>query len=123
MTVGPSCPALIIHDDDAYRKSLIAALDQKHFTVTFAADGDEAIDLLKRRSFHIVLVAYDSKSGKGLRALEYIKSNRPSLGKGVILLGEPSEELRSFARHADELLMKPVDPNYVADRARTYCNN
>jgi DNA-binding response OmpR family regulator len=121
MGVEPSCPALVIHDDDAFRKSLIAALDQRHFTVTFAPDGERALDLLKERSFDIVVVGLDLKNRKGLQALEYIKSHRPTMGKGIIILGDASPELSSYARHADETLMKPVDPNYVADRARTYC--
>ena len=116
MSVEPSCPALVIHDDDAFRKSLIAALDAKHFTVTFSPDGQAALDLLKARSFHIVVVALSAK-----RALDYIKDHRSELGKGVIILGEPTPELRAHAGHVDETLMKPVDPNYVADRARTYC--
>jgi len=34
MSVTPSCPVLLIHDDDPFRKSLIATLDQRHFAVT-----------------------------------------------------------------------------------------
>ena len=40
---------------------------------------------------------------------------------GVIIIGEPSPELRGYAREADETLLEPVDPDYVAERARTYC--
>jgi hypothetical protein len=40
----------------------------------------------------------------------------------VIILGESNPQLRDYARIADETLLKPVDPNYVADRARTYCD-
>lgn len=42
MTIAPSCPALLIHDDDPYRQSLIARLDQKHFTVTFVVARAQA---------------------------------------------------------------------------------
>ena len=45
--VSPSCPALVIHDDDAFRKSLIATLDQKHFTVTVREHGPRALEALK----------------------------------------------------------------------------
>ena len=122
MSVAPSCPVLVVHDDDPFRKALIVALDRKHFTVTYAPDGDQAVDMMKQRSFHIVVVSLDPKSRKGLQALEYIKENRSRVSKGVIIVGDPSPELRGFARLADETLMKPVDPNYVADRARVYCN-
>jgi len=41
--VEPSCPALVILDDDAFRSALIRTFDQKHFTVTYSKNGDEKI--------------------------------------------------------------------------------
>jgi DNA-binding response OmpR family regulator len=111
----------VVHDDDQFRKSLIATLDQKHFTVTFAPDGDEAVKLLGERSFSVVLVSLDVVSRKGMRVLEYLQQHRAEQC-GVIILGEPHPDVRSYAQWADETLLKPVDANYVADRARTYCN-
>jgi DNA-binding response OmpR family regulator len=122
MTVTPSCPACVIHDDDAFRRALIATLDQKHFTVSFCADGDEAVQLLEGRSFSVVLVGVNLAEKKGLRALAYLRDHREHAKCGVIILGDPNPELRTYAPWADETLLKPVDPAYVADRARTYCN-
>ncbi|HKO56531.1 MAG TPA: response regulator [Thermoanaerobaculia bacterium] len=121
MTVTPSCPAFVVHDDDAFRKSLIATLDQKHFTVTFAPDGEEAVKLLGERSFRVVLVSLDLSSRKGMKVLEYLQKHRAAQC-GVIILGEPHPDVRSYAQWADETLLKPVDADYVADRARTYCD-
>ncbi|HEV7922754.1 MAG TPA: response regulator [Thermoanaerobaculia bacterium] len=122
MTVTPSCPAFVVHDDDAFRKSLIATLDQKHFTVTFASDGDEAVQLLAQRKFRVILINLDLTSGKGMKALEYLHNHEDNDHCGVIILGEPHADVRSYAEWADETLLKPVDPSYVADRARTYCD-
>jgi len=122
MTVTPSCPACVIHDDDAFRRSLIATLDQKHFTVSFSADGDDAVQLLEGRSFSVVLVGVNLAEKKGLRALAYLREHRDRAKCGVIILGDPNPELRTYAPWADETLLKPVAPAYVADRARTYCN-
>lgn len=122
--VQPSCPALLIHDDEPFRKALIAELDQSNFSVTFAPDGDEAIELLKRNvsTFRVMFVGLDLKSGKGTRALEYLRDHRAD-GCGLIIIGEANPELRTFAPWADETLLKPVDPAYVVRRAQTYCNN
>ena len=122
MTVTPSCPACVIHDDDVFRRSLIATLDQKHFTVSFSADGDDAVKLLEGRSFSVVLVGVNLVQEKGLRALAYLRDHRDRAKCGVIILGDPNPELRTYAPWVDETLLKPVDPAYVADRARTYCN-
>ena len=120
MTVTPSCPALLIHDDDAFRKSLIAMLDQKHFTVTICGDGPEAVKMLRDRPFKIVVLGVDLKNNRGLTALEYLRKNKRS---GVIIIGESSPQLRSYAGAADETLLKPVDASYVAARARVYCGH
>ena len=120
--IEPSCPAFVIHDDDAFRRKLIATLDARHFSVTYAPDGDEAITLLQTRRFRVVMLSLDLSSGRGIRALDYIRDHREGSLCGVLILGEPDPRIRTFAPWADETLMKPVDPAYVAQRARAYCN-
>ena len=121
--VQPSCPALVIFDDDTFRRSLIKTLDQKHFTVTFSPDGDAAVSLLEgeRRAFHVAVIGVDLAKQIGVKALEYIKNHRDKVRCGSIIVGEPSPELRTFAPWVDETLLRPVDADYVATRARTYC--
>lgn len=119
--VRPSCPALVIHDDDAFRKKLIAALDQSNFTVTFSADGDGALQLLGTRSFNVVLLGLNLETSVGTRALEYLRNQKTNIKCGVIILGDPDPRIRTFAPWADETLLKPVDAQYVVDRARSYC--
>lgn len=120
--ITPSCPAFVVLDDDPFRRSLIASLDRKHFTVTYSADGDDAIQLLQDRQYRVILLGLDLHSKKGMRVLDYLRTNRDAVRCGVIIIGEPNPELRAFARDADETLLRPVDPDYVADRARVYCN-
>lgn len=120
--VRPSCPALVIHDDDAFRKSLIATLDQHNFTVTFADDGDGALELLAKRRFNVVLLGVNLATQKGLRSLEYLQREKMHIKCGVIILGESNPQIRTYAPWADETLLKPVDAAYVATRARSYCD-
>jgi ActR/RegA family two-component response regulator len=122
--IEPSCPALVIFDDDAFRRSLIKTLDEKHFTVTFSPDGEGLVKMLdeERRAFHVIVVGLDVAKKTGTKALEYLASHREKFRCGVIIVGEPSPEVRTFAPWVDETLLRPVDPEYVANRARTYCN-
>lgn len=120
--VRPSCPALLIHRDDAFRKKLIASLDESHFTVTVADDGDGALDLLAKRRFNVVLIGLDLATHTGVRSVEYLQREKPKLHCGVLILGDPDPQLRTFAPWADETLLKPVDSSYVATRAQSYCN-
>jgi DNA-binding response OmpR family regulator len=120
--VRPSCPALLIHDDDAFRKKLIATLDQQNFSVTFSADGPEAIEHLKARKFSVVILGLNLGTRRGVTTLEYLRDNRDAVGCGVIILGDPDPNIRAYAPWADETMLKPVDAAYVATRARTYCD-
>ena len=119
--VRPSCPALLIHDDDDFRRKLIATLDQHNFSVTFTPDGTAAVDYLRERQFSVVLVGLNLAQKRGTEALEYLREHRQAIKCGLILLGDPDPEVRRFAPWADETLLKPVDPQYVATRARAYC--
>ncbi|HUR80138.1 MAG TPA: response regulator [Thermoanaerobaculia bacterium] len=120
--VRPSCPALVIHEDDAFRKSLIAALDQQNFTVTFASDGDGALDILRNRRFSVVLLGLNLATSSGVRTLDFLRHEKKNLACGLLILGDPDPRLRTWAPWADETLYKPVDAEYVATRARSYCD-
>ena len=122
--VEPSCQALVILDDDEFRRTLIRTLDQQQFSVTFSADGDEALTLLEKnhQSFKVVIVGLDLSSRRGTKALAYLREHRERIRCGLIIVGEPNPQIRTFAPWADETLLKPVDADYVAKRARTYCN-
>ena len=122
--VKPSCPALVILDDDPFRSALIRTFDERHFTVTFATEGDEMEQLLdrERRAFHVVIVGVDLANEKGTRALDFLHERREKIRCGIIIIAEPSPNIRTFAPWVDETLLRPVDPDYVASRARTYCS-
>ena len=120
--VRPSCPALVIHDDDPFRKALIAALDQQHFTVTVETDGDGALDVLRNRKFNVVLLGVNLAGQRGMRSVEFLRGAGKSIGCGVLVLGDPDPNLRTLVPWANETFLKPVDATYVATRARTYCD-
>jgi len=48
--------------------------------------------------------------------------NKRSL-TSVIVVGDPNPKLRDYGKAAVETLIKPVDPKYVARRARMYCGH
>lgn len=120
--VEPSCPAFLCHDDDPFRRALIRALDQTHFAVTFTSKEDEAVAILRDQpnGFRVALICVDLQSRRGFTPLDFLRDHRHRIRCGVIILGEPHPDLRTLAPWADETLLKPVDPMYVATRARAY---
>ena len=118
--IQPSCPALLVLDDDAFRKSLIATMDLEHFSVTPVDESNVAAEL-ERKKYRVVVIGLNLTSKKGVAAVEALKNHREANPCSVIILGDPDPRVRSFAPWANETLMKPVDPQYLATRARTYC--
>jgi len=117
----PSCPALVIHPNDAFRKALIAALDQHHFKVTFVSDEDRAAELLRDETFAVVLLGVNMASLTGVSLLKLLQQARADRKCRVVILGDPDPQIRTSAPWADEMLLKPVDAAYVAKRATSYC--
>ena len=117
--IQPSCPAYVILDADEFRSRLIKTLDQNHFSVTFS--GDEAIRNIEQRQFNVIIVGLNLKTRVGAKALDFLAKNRDRIRCGIIILGDPDPALRTYAPWANETLLKPVDPSYVATRARSYC--
>src|SRR5438128_7968457 len=102
--VLPSCPVLVIHEDDAFRKSLIAALDSQHFTVSISADDDDAVSRLRERMFHVVIVGLNLATSHGTGSLDPLREVRTRDGCAVLIVGDPDPRLRTLAPWADETL-------------------
>jgi DNA-binding response OmpR family regulator len=118
--VEPSCLAFVIHEDDDFRRRLITTLDRHGFSVTFAAP-DQAADLLDSRKFRVIILGLNLQSEPEVKMLEHLRTHRDDATCGVIIVGNPDPAVRTVAPWADETLLKPVDPDYLATRARSYC--
>jgi DNA-binding response OmpR family regulator len=121
----PSCPVLLVEDDETFRRPLVAALDQSHFAVALAGDGQEAIDLLRDRDFQVIILDLKMPNVSGLEVLKYIADNRERIDAKVLVLTGASAEERAKVdvTVAEEVMMKPVDFTHVVKRARRYCGH
>ena len=108
-------------DDDEFRRRLIVALDQRHFSVSFFADGESAFKVFQEKRFQVVILALDIASGKGVDTLKRFGEPCKQSRAALVVLGEPHPDLRMHAHCAKETLLRPVDAVYVAERARAYC--
>ena len=97
------------------------ALDANHFSVTVATDGADAIAALSDRVYRVLILGFDGGSGSGRQTLDYLREHHEQVTCGIVVLGNANPELLTLAPFADETLRKPVDPAYVATRARAYC--
>ena len=124
MSVAPSCPVLLVEDDESFRKGLVAALDESHFTVTMATSGEEGLEALAaRHDFQVIILDLDLPGVDGQAVLDHVRDHRGEIEARIIIVTGAHPELRKKFNLslAEEVLLKPVDFAHVAARARRYC--
>lgn len=101
---------LVADDDKNARKLIGAVLEAEGYTVSMAADGQEALDILDRQ--HIDLVVLDIMMPRMdgyefTRTLREAQSNLPILMVSAKQL--PEERHRGFIVGTDDYITKPID--------------
>lgn len=102
---------LVVDDDPLIRGSLYEQLKAKRFDVEVASDGTEAMQHLKERPFHLVLVDWKMPHLDGMDLLEHVRNRYPDVQ--VILMtgfGNLHSVVRAFRHGALDYLSKPIDP-------------
>lgn len=94
---GPRRRILVVDDSSLSRKLMVSALSQT-FDIDEAADGLEAIGLLKRSPNYACVVTDDQMPGaSGIEVLEYVKSS-PATKKIPVVIITAGTEL-PMSRH------------------------
>jgi adenylate cyclase len=117
---GPATGHLLVVDDNKVNRLLLGrGLEQQGHTVAFAENGREALELLRSRSFDMVLLDIQMPEMDGYQVLERITSDL-HLRDIPVIMTTATEELNSVVRciemGAEDYLTKPVNP--VLLRAR-----
>ena len=101
---------LVVDDEESLRITTAAILEQEGYTVDTAASGDEAIDLLGKSDYDLVLTDLHMEGGDGLSVLNQIKRQAP-LTISVVLTGFASVEsaISALQEGAYDYLIKPCD--------------
>lgn len=109
-TVKPR--ALIIEDDEEARAVLAKALAAAHFDSVAVADGREALQILVREDFAVILSDVNMPELDGKQLFEFLEKNLPEVRSRVIFVtgetGNPST--RDFLEATGQpYLPKPVE--------------
>jgi CheY-like chemotaxis protein len=107
---------LIVDDDRGLRLALTALLTEAGHVVESAGDGPEALALLDRGRFDIVLLDIGLPSMSGLDVLAHARAlDVPPLA--IMMTADDTSEtlLESVRRQAYHYLRKPFPPNTIVD--------
>ena len=117
-TSGRGELVLVAEDEPAVRRVACAALRRAGYAVLEAADGAEALELLRERGSDVRLAVLDLSMPRvdGLTALADIRVAQPGL-RVLLVSGRFPPELTSPPPGV-ELLAKPFEPRILAGRVR-----
>lgn len=113
------CTILIIDDDELGRTAVSRALKVQGHTLIEAESGEQGVELIKQRSFDLVLLDINMPGMNGYEVLRFIRSDPRRDVMPVLMvsgLDEISHTVRCIEAGAEDFLPKPVD--HVLLRAR-----
>src|SRR3954463_16065417 len=101
---------LVVDDEENLRITTAAILEQEGYHVETASSGNEAVALLEKAEFDLVLTDLHMEGGDGLSVLAEIR-RRPPLTISVVLTGFASVEsaIAALQQGAYDYLVKPCD--------------
>ncbi|MGB9773739.1 MAG: response regulator [Bacteroidota bacterium] len=101
---------LVVDDDETLRSVLSNELKNEGYIVETAADGDEAIKIVKQRKFDLALLDIKLPRVDGFQVLQYLKKEHPVI-KVIMLTGfaDLKNAIEAKKLGADDFVSKPYD--------------
>jgi sigma-B regulation protein RsbU (phosphoserine phosphatase) len=111
---------LVVDDNENNREMLARRLAREGYTrVVAAADGRQALDLLRSRRFDLVLLDIMMPQVNGYQVLEALKSDPERRDVPVIMISAVDEldsAIRCIELGAEDYLLKPFNPTLLRAR-------
>ncbi len=133
--IAPDYQVLIVDDNKINVMVIQGLLDTYHFTVTTSDSGKGAIELVKQKHFHMILMDHMMPEMDGVEAVGHIRSYYSQTGENPIIIALTAnsyqEAREMFLTHGfDDYMTKPVDKlklhrmliSYVPDEMREFTN-
>lgn len=108
MTSAVNFSILVVDDEPALRKVIRASLAAGGYTVEEVGTGTDAVGLLQKRSFDLVLLDINMPGLNGLEACRKIRSIAPQTGIVMVTVRDAEEDkVRALEAGADDYVTKP----------------
>ncbi|MGC4119394.1 MAG: response regulator [Myxococcales bacterium] len=106
-----TCSILVVDDDSSIRKALNRTLKTDGYEVQLATGASEALEMLRKAAFDLVLSDHLMPEMTGLEMLKLVRDRRPDVGR-VMLTGHADVQVALNAINHGEIhrfLTKPWD--------------
>lgn len=115
MTSEPHRRVLVVDDEPSVRNVLVAALRQRSLQIDQAANGEEAIDLLRQHSYSVVLLDIVMPGADGFTVLDAIDPGQAVQPIVLVVSGAAHEMLDQLdPRRIHGIIRKPFDAVEIA---------
>ena len=102
---------LVVDDELVIRESLTGWLQRDGYHVENVPSGEKAIDLLKTKSFDLLLLDIQMDGISGMDVLKHVKEFYPDIDAIMITAyGSIPSAVQAMKYHAFDYLLKPFDP-------------
>lgn len=100
----------MVDDEDALRTVLSSELEGEGYKVAAAADGADAISILKNQIFDLILLDIKMPNVDGFEVLKFVKETNPET-KVIMLTGfaDLKNAIESKKLGAEDFVSKPYD--------------
>lgn len=101
---------LLVDDNEDFLDSTKDVLEEGHYHVTTATDGTDAVGLMKRDDFDLVLMDIKMPGLNGVEAFMKMKEQKPNI-KAILFTAYSLPELvrKALEEGVQEVLHKPFD--------------
>ncbi|MEE6250960.1 MAG: sigma-54 dependent transcriptional regulator, partial [Bdellovibrionota bacterium] len=111
---------LVVDDEESIREFLNIMLKKEGYEISLAEDGEQAKELLKNKSFHMVISDLQMPNVTGMELLEHVKANYPETTFMMITaFGSTENAVEAMKLGAYDYLTKP----FKIDEVRILINN
>ena len=110
---------LVVDDNEMNRDLLSRRLERQGYRVTVAVDGRQALEILNREDFNLVLLDIMLPEMNGYQVLEQLKADQSLSHIPVIIttaLDEADGKARCIELGAEDYLTKPFNPVMLKSR-------
>ncbi len=107
-----SRPILIVDDEPIVREAIRDWLKDAGYDVAIAESGEEALELIAKQDFGVMVVDVRLPGMTGIKVLKEVKARRPEI-KSIVITAYPTSETAAEAAvlGAVNYLVKPVAPD------------
>ena len=110
---------LWVDDEIDQLRSQIIFLEGRGYSVTQASNGDDAVALVGKKNFDLVLLDEMMPGKDGLTTLEEIKERKPHLPVIMVTKSEEEDLMdQAIGKKIDDYLTKPVNPSQILSAAK-----